>query len=185
MSKIALLYGSTEGQTKKISEKIRESLIEKGHKADLFNLKSNQKQIKLNGYDGAIIGSSVHIGRHQKYVLKYIKKNIELLSRIPTAFFSVNLTAYEDKAESQEKVKGFINDFLSKTNLDPVITTAFPGALKFSQYGFIKRKFMKKITSDVLKKELGEKSSDINMDLELNKDIEFTDWGEVENFTEI
>ncbi|OUJ18653.1 Protoporphyrinogen IX oxidase menaquinone-dependent contains flavodoxin domain [Methanonatronarchaeum thermophilum] len=169
MSKVVLLYGSSEGQTEKIIQNISEKLNEFGHKTDVYDLKNSKIKIDLSGYDGAIVGASIHVGKHQKYVVNYVDRNVERLNQIPTAFFTVNLTAHDKSEEAKQNVDKMIEEFLTLTKLEPEMTKAFPGALKFSRYGFIKRLFMKIISKKLT-------------DGDTSEDIEFTDWVEVDEF---
>ncbi|WGI17003.1 flavodoxin domain-containing protein [Methanonatronarchaeum sp. AMET-Sl] len=170
MSRVLLLYGSSEGQTQKIMNEISKQLKQIGHQTDLFNLKTKENKSDIANYDGAVIGSSIHIGRYQKYVIKYIKDRVDELNKIPTAFFSVNLTAVDKTPKAMDKTTEFIDSFIDKTGLEPRIAVTFPGALKFSEYGFLKKLLMKSLSKNLIK------------DMDSSQDIEFTDWMEVSEF---
>ena len=97
-----------------------------------------------DGYDGVIVGASIHMGKHDKHVVDFVRKNQDTLARLPSAFFSVSLAAHGDTAEAE----GYVDQFEEETGWRPDKVALFGGALLYTQYGFIKRHMMKKIAGD-------------------------------------
>ena len=93
------------------------------------------------GYDGVIIGASIHMGKHDKHVVEFVSKNQDALARLRSAFFSVSLAAHGDTEEAEG------TSISSRSRRGGVRTKValFGGALLYTQYGFIKRHMMKKI----------------------------------------
>jgi menaquinone-dependent protoporphyrinogen oxidase len=52
-------------------------------------------------YDAVVVGASIHMGKHDKHVVKFVQKNRDTLERLPSAFFSVSLAAYGDTHEAR------------------------------------------------------------------------------------
>ena len=75
--KSAIIYSSTDGQTKKICEVIKEYLSNKeDHK--LISI-DNISNVNLENFDNIIIGASIRYGKHNPKILSFVKKNFQLL----------------------------------------------------------------------------------------------------------
>jgi pimeloyl-ACP methyl ester carboxylesterase/menaquinone-dependent protoporphyrinogen IX oxidase len=116
-----------------------------------------------------IVGASIHMGKHERYVSDFVRKHRDVLERLPSAFFSVSLAAYDDREEAQ----GSIERFVQETDWHPAMIGLFGGALLYTQYGFIKRRLMKKIARD--------KGT---LDTDTSHDYVYTDWESVKHFAE-
>ncbi len=93
MSRVLVASGSSEGQTTTIAERIGDVLAEEGHEPTLVHLKHPPADLNVESYDGVIIGASIHAGTHQRYVTAFVREHRAVLNRLPTAFYSVSLTA--------------------------------------------------------------------------------------------
>jgi menaquinone-dependent protoporphyrinogen oxidase len=60
----------------------------------------------LAGRDAVVVGTSIHTGEHEKYVKDFVEQNREALKRIPSAFFSVSMTAAEESAAASGGRRG-------------------------------------------------------------------------------
>ena len=169
MSTVLIAYGTTEGQTAKIADVIADVLREKGHEAEPVDIKSLGDSI-ADGYAAAIIGASIHMGKHDKHVVEFIQKNLDTLSRLPSAFFSVSLAAHGDSEEAE----GYVEQFEQETGWHPDKVALFGGALLYTQYGFFKRHMMKKIAAD----------KPGHLGLDLSRDYVYTEWDAVKRFAE-
>jgi menaquinone-dependent protoporphyrinogen oxidase len=122
------------------------------------------------GYDAVIVGASIHMGKHDKHVVELVQKNLDTLARFPTAFFSVSLAAHGDSTEAE----GYVEQFEQETGWHPEKVALFGGALLYTQYGFIKRRMMKKIA--------GDKPGSLGTDT--SRDYVYTEWDGVKRFAE-
>ena len=75
--KSAIIYSSTDGQTKKICEVIKEYLLNKDENK-LIPI-DNISNVNLENFDNIIIGASIRYGKHNPKILKFVKKNFQLL----------------------------------------------------------------------------------------------------------
>lgn len=173
MARILILYGTTEGQTASISEYIAEVVRDHGNEAETLDIKELPDGFALDGYEAVIGGASIHMGEHEEYVRDFVKKSREALERIPSAFFSVSLTAREHTEEARVQTKEYVEKFTQETGWRPDMVGIFGGALRYTQYGFVKRHFMKKIS-----KVRG------SADTDTSRDYEYTDWNDVRHFAE-
>ncbi|SIR84700.1 menaquinone-dependent protoporphyrinogen oxidase [Haladaptatus litoreus] len=170
MARVLVLYGSTEGQTATIAERTAEVLASAGHDSTLIHGNRVPEEFRLSEYDAVVVGASVHKGHHQKYVEQFVREHAKELNRLPSAFFSVSLTAVEDTDEARMTAENLVTEFLAATGWNPDRTAVVAGALKYSRYGLLTRLLMKYVAR---KKGGGTDTS---------RDYEYTDWDEVERF---
>jgi menaquinone-dependent protoporphyrinogen oxidase len=84
VKKILVAYGSKRGSTAEIAEKIGETLRQKGLQVDVLDAGTVND---LTPYSKIILGSSVYIGRWHKKAVRFLKKNIEVLEKLPVWLF--------------------------------------------------------------------------------------------------
>jgi menaquinone-dependent protoporphyrinogen oxidase len=170
MSSILVIYGTGEGQTAKVATRIAAELGERGHEVSALNVRDRPESFALDGYDAVVVGASIHVGKHQDEVRDFVTDNRDTLSGMPTAFFQVSLSSANE--EKRDEAAGYVESFLTDTGWHPDRIGQFGGALRFSEYGFLKRLMMKRIATDLLAERP-----------ERDGDIEFTDWDAVDAFT--
>ena len=169
MASTLVLYGTSEGQTATIAERMAAVIEAVGHDVAQINAKHPPAGFALGDYEAAVIASSIHMGTHQASIARFVEDNLDALNAMPTAFVSVSLSAAGDE-EGQADAEGMIHEFLDDTGYDPVRTLSVAGALGYSEYNLIKRFVMKRIA----RKEGG--------DTDTSWDHEYTDWDSVEAF---
>ena len=164
MKKI-FIYSSSNGQSLKICKalnKNKESLI-----IDIDMLKT----ANLDNFDQIVIGASVKYGDHNKKVYEFVKKNMVLLEKKKTVFFSVNATARKSE-KNTPKTNPYIIKFLKKTNWTPDHIGVFAGMIDFPNYNFIEKYIIKLIMWIT------------NGPTDTSKTFEFTNWEDVKKFSE-
>ena len=167
MSSFLVLYGTGEGQTANVTDRIVEVLANRGHEATAVNA-AEAGDLNLASYEAILVGASIHVGKHQPAVVEFVENNRDTLAGKPTAFYQVSLSSATE--ESQEKAAGYVEEFVEATDWHPDRIGLFGGALRYSEYGFLKRLMMKQIAKRAMPDE------------DVSEDIEFTDWEEVEAF---
>ena len=169
MTRICIPYGTTEGQTAKIADYIADVIRHNGHEADAVDIQQLRDAVPA-GYDGVIVGASIHMGKHDKHVVEFVQKNLDTLERLPSAFFSVSLAAHGDTEEAE----GYVEQFEQETGWHPDKFALFGGALLYTHYGFVKRRIMKKIAQD----------KPGNLGTDTSRDYVYTEWDAVTRFAE-
>ena len=111
--KSAIIYSSTDGQTKKICEVIKEYLLNKDENK-LIPI-DNISNVNLENFDNIIIGASIRYGKHNPKILKFVKKNFQLLKTKKNAFFSVNVVARKHGKDTPD-TNPYIQKFLKRLN---------------------------------------------------------------------
>jgi len=168
MTKILIAYGTTEGQTARIADHLSALIRSRGLQADALNLKLSQG-VSVDGYDGVLVGGSIHMGKHQEDVVEFVRKNRANMERLPSAFFSVSLAANGDLPNAE----AYVENFVQETGWRPSKVGLFSGALLYRQYGFLKRYMMKRIVRDKP-----------GMSTDTSRDYVYTDWDQVRRFAE-
>ncbi|WP_041652319.1 flavodoxin domain-containing protein [Pseudarthrobacter phenanthrenivorans] len=168
MAVVYIPYGTSEGQSGKIAEFIADVIHAHGHKAQTADIRRAGNFIP-DWFDAVIVGASIHSGRHEEYVTEFVQKNKDILESVPSAFFSVSLSAHGDT----EGAEGYVKKFEEETGWHPAQVGLFGGALLYTQYGFIKRLMMKKIAG-----------SNGSLDTDTSQDYVYTEWDGVKQFTE-
>ncbi|CAN5197521.1 menaquinone-dependent protoporphyrinogen IX dehydrogenase [soil metagenome] len=166
--KLLVLYGTTEGQTRKIAHFIETEAELQGWKATVYNL--TEETVILAGYDAVMVASSIHMGKYQAAVADYAIKNASALNKLPSAFVSVSLTAAGNDEDSWKELHELTDHFLKHCGWIPTETTQVAGALKYTQYDWFKKQLLRMIA----------KSSGGSVDTSI--DHEYTNWEEVKTF---
>lgn len=166
--KILIIYGTTEGQTRKVAQFLRDEAEKLSHHVILAD--ANEIPPLPFAYDVVLIGASIHMGRYQSSVFHYSKTYAETLNKMNSGFFSVNLASVnpDDKAikERDEHTK----NFLDGSGWKPKEIEQIAGALRYTQYDFFKRTIMRMIAKNE------GRSTDVT------EDCEYTDWEKVKEF---
>tara|TARA_B100000676_G_C17554666_1_gene569146 strand:+ start:78 stop:599 length:522 start_codon:yes stop_codon:yes gene_type:complete len=162
-----IIYSTTDGQTKKICETIKDNL-QSGNNFKLISL-DEALNFDLEKCEKIIIGASIRYGRHNKKLLDFIIKNKNILHLKKTAFFSVNVVARKEEKSTPENNPYVIN-FLKKTNWKPNKLSVFAGKVDYPNYNFINKiiiRFIMMITKGPT---------------DINNSYEFTNWENVRKF---
>ena len=172
MKPILVVYGTTEGHTRKIAEFIADRLRAAGRTVDLVDSAAPAAEQIAPIYAGAIVGGSLHQGGHQSSLAHFVKANVAWLATIPTAFFSVSLSIVSQDPEMRAEAKKDADKFLADTGLVPGMVRLVAGALKYTQYDFFKRFIMRSIAKRA------------GGDTDTSHDTEYTDWDDVARFAD-
>jgi len=173
MKPIVVLYATREGQARRIAEHLAAAVHSHNIGTDLVDVAHLPRGFSLDKYCAAIISASVHAGKHDREVVAFAKLHAGRLARIPTAFISVSLSEAgaedvkapeERRAEAALDVRRMIDTFLKDTDWKPTLIQAVAGALRYSQYNFLVRFVMKRI------------SRKAGGDTDTSRDYEYTDW---------
>ncbi len=168
MSRILIAYASSHGQTRAIAQALAARLETGGHTVELCDA-----ALALPGpagFDGVILGSRVQNGRHGAAIERYARVHRLALAALPSAFFSVSMSAAQHGAGPDPN--GYLERFFTLTGWRPACFTAFGGALKYTRYGWLLRRVMRFIARR------GGHATD------LTRDHHYTDWAAVARFGE-
>lgn len=171
MSKILIAYGTSEGQTAKIADHLAEVIRAQGH--DVFPMNIERGAPAPAGYGAVIVGASVHKGKHQRWVVDYVRRNRLALEHLPSAFFSVSLAIQEGTEKGRLEAEGYVETFVKETGWYPEKVGLFAGALVYTKYNLLLRWVMRWIAR-----------SRGGRDLDTGRDYVYTDFAAVQRFAE-
>ena len=145
--KVLIVYTTTEGQTRKISDHIAGQLRDAGHEVSIRHCADWQSDFHIGEFDRVIVAGSVHQRRHQRELEIFVPAHLSELSAKPTLFISVSLSAaYPDgMAEAQ----AYVDEFLAGAKWKPSATLLVAGALRYDEYDY----FMEQIVRHVVLKD--------------------------------
>ena len=118
-----IIYSSTDGQTKRICETIKDHLA-LNDRIKIVSLNEVNK-VNLEKIKKIIIGASIRQGRHNRTVRDFVIKNKHILETKKTAFFSVNVVARKEEKSTPE-TNPYVKKFLAKTKWTKIILTTIP-----------------------------------------------------------
>ena len=167
---VLIVYGTTEGQTRKIAEWTATHVRERGHQVELRESAALISDLDLETLHAFIIAASVHQQYHQDTVTNFVIAHHKLLNARPSAFISVSLSAVlEDGGTEAQR---YVDHFVSITRWQPRMTLLLGGALRFTEYDY----FQEQIVKFIVMKRGGAASTE--------RDHEFTDWNALAGFVE-
>lgn len=169
MSKFLIAYATTHGHTAKIARRIADAIRAAGHAVDMRGDLAESDPSPV-GYDAVIAGASIHAGRHQDEMVRWARGHGASLNMMPSAFFSVSLTAAEDTDEARATTRGYLDEFEEATGWTPRQRTAFAGAVQYREYGFFMRLFMRALMKRARRP------------TDTRRDHVYTDWNAVDEF---
>jgi menaquinone-dependent protoporphyrinogen oxidase len=178
--KTALFFASREGQTRRIAQRIAADLQAAGAAVDLFDLGASPAVV-LSDYASACVASSVHLGRHERAAVAFVKRERAALERMSAVFVSVSLSeagaqdmkrSESERRQSAAEVQQVIDGFVKETGWRPARVFPVAGALAYTRYNVLVRFVMKLIARRT------------GGPTDTTRDHELTDWAAVDRIAE-
>jgi len=171
MSRILVIFGTTEGHTAKVAERLGGQLRLQGHATDVVEA-GDGTTINPDEYDAVIVAASVHAGAYQREVVRWVSAHAAALNRKPTAFASVCLGVLQHDPGVDRDLRAIVEAFFRSTGWRPLATAIVAGALQYTRYNFVKRWVMKRIARKA------------GGDTDTTRDYEYTDWADLQSFAD-
>lgn len=178
---VLVVYATREGHTAAVATHIAERLRAGGHAADVEDAGRLELPLELSPYDAIILAASIHVGRHEPEMIRFIRQNRAALERVPSAFLSVSAAEAtaedlqarpEVRAEAQREVDASIAKLFADTGWHPTRVKAVAGALLWTRYGTIVRFLIRLIAT--------KKGTRIDT----TKDTDYTNYESLDHFVE-
>ena len=171
MANIGVVYATRHGQTAKIAERIAAEIRAHGHMVEVLRCpRRGEPPFKPARFNGIILGSSVHGGRHDQDIERFICAHRQFLQHSPSAFFSVSLSVQGAPPKGPHAALECVEKTIARTSWYPHRIALFAGALPYTRYNWFVRFVMKRI----VKAQGG--------DTDTTRDYEYTDWKAVDAF---
>nr|WP_318384863.1 menaquinone-dependent protoporphyrinogen IX dehydrogenase [uncultured Enterobacter sp.] len=166
--KTLILFSTRDGQTREIASFLASELNELGVYADVVNL-NRAEEIAWASYDRVVIGASIRYGHFHPALDRFVKKHLQALNTLPSAFYSVNLVARKPE-KSSPQTNSYTRKFLIASPWQPDHCAVFAGALRYPRYRWFDRLMIRLI----MKMTQGETDT--------SKEVVYTDWDQVASF---
>jgi menaquinone-dependent protoporphyrinogen oxidase len=181
MKPILVLYATREGHTRLIADYVAAVLLARRLPTTVLCAKDAPDDLRLSDYSAALVAASVHGGRHESELVRFVAHHKAELEQLPTAFVSVSMTeataedahaSMEQRHQAEHDVQEMVERFCKQTGWRPERIKPVAGALMFSKYNVLLRLVMKYIS----KRQGGPTNT--------SHDYDFTDWNALNRFTE-
>lgn len=169
MARILIVYGSFDGQTQRIAERIARVLEAAGYPVTLREAGHPAAAGDIAAHDAVVIGGAVRVGRFPRSLERLVRENAAVIALRPNAFFSVCMAA-RDPVRGADVARGYADKLLRSARWNPQATASFAGALVYTRYNPLTRFVMRLI------------SKANGGDTDTSHDYEYTDWAAVERF---
>ncbi|MEQ4454284.1 menaquinone-dependent protoporphyrinogen IX dehydrogenase [Kosakonia sp. YIM B13605] len=166
--KTLILFSTRDGQTREIASYLASELKELGVYADVVNL-NRTPDIEWDNYERVVIGASIRYGHFHPALASFVKKHLQQLNALPSAFYSVNLVARKPE-KSSPQTNSYTRKFLLSSPWQPDQCAVFAGALRYPHYRWYDRLMIQLI----MKMTGGETDP--------TKEVVYTDWQHVASF---
>ena len=87
---VLISFATTEGQTRKIAERISANLRERGYEAKLYDTAVRRGVPEVGAFDAVIVAASIHEGHHQDSAINFAFAHRDQLVRTPLPTHSRN-----------------------------------------------------------------------------------------------
>jgi menaquinone-dependent protoporphyrinogen oxidase len=172
MKSVLVVYGTTEGQTRKIAKFVADALKQRGVKVELVDSASEAAAQVQPVHSAAIVCGSIHQRRYQASLLRFVKENRDWLTGLPAAFVCVSLAVLLQDGQSAQEQRTIEQAFYRRTGWTPAITHHVAGALRHPEQDHLKRLLMRLIARHQ------------GVDADPSRDREYTDWEDLTRFVD-
>lgn len=161
--RFVLVYGTTEGQTRRIMRFCADRLADRGHSVELLAAR-DAGDLDPSHADAAILGASLHASSFQQDLRDFARTHRDALAARPTLFLAVSLSAAGHDVEDWKGLHTCIAEFIADTGWTPGRVEHVAGSFRFSEYDFFRTWAMRWIASQK------------GVALTPGEDKELTDW---------
>ena len=168
MTRILVVYGTTDGQTARIAETVADAMRAQGAQVNLADAAVSNPA--PDGYTAVVVAASVHAGGYQRPVQRWVRAHTGALRDRATAFVSVCLGVLQHDSAVDRELQVIRDRFLAAAGWKPSVVKVVAGGLPYTKYNWVKRWMMRRI----VRKAGG--------DTDTSRDYEYTDWDDVRRF---
>ncbi len=166
---VVVVYGTIEGQTRKIAHRMAGTVQSAGHDVSVFDA-ADTADVDIAAADALIVAAPVHTGKYPAALSHWLKTNAAAINQVPSAFVSVSLAVASFFAIEHREIETLTSNFLDEVGWKPNEVHQAAGALRYLEHNFFKRLLMRHIA----KRE--------GAPVHTSKNYEFTNWDELAQF---
>lgn len=172
MTHILVIFGTTDGHTRKVADRLGRMFRAYSDAVAVDIEQAGGAFVDAQCYDAVVVCASVHGGRYQRPVLRWVRANAASLKAKRTAFVSVCLGVLQKDAKVDRQLDAVAARFFTATGWQPTRVKKIAGALLYRKYGWIKRWVMRRIVAKA------------GGDIDTSRDYEYTDWVDLQAFAD-
>ena len=141
---VPVFFATSEGQTRRIAKRIASVLHDLGLDSYAIDMAGpDAANVDWACVRGGLVGASIHAGKHQKAAARFVRAHAANLTRVPSAFFSVSLSAASKNAKEVDAAQNLARAFPAACGWTPSRIDSVAGRLAYPEYGFFIRLVMK------------------------------------------
>ena len=143
---VPVFYATTEGQTRRIAERLAERLREQGLDSRSFDVDGDlARTIDWSQVRGAIVGASLHAGQYQATAARFVTCHAARLNGVPSAFIGVSLAAASSDSAEVAAARRLAEGFPTAHGWHAEQVISVAGRLAYTRYNFVIKLIMKRI----------------------------------------
>lgn len=169
--RIALLYSTTEGQTRKVAEYLAGRLRAAGDDVALMHVAELPLDWVPDNSDAYLVAASVHQAKVQPAMEAFLAQHAAALNKRPCALALLSLNAALGD-EADQNPQTYAEALFEATGWLPGHVEHVAGALRYREYNWLMRIVMKRIASKM------------GISTDTARDVEYTDWDALDRFAE-
>ena len=168
--RVLVIYGTSYGQTQKIAVRIAATLERRGCAVELCDAAIQHPALPLEQYTAVVVGCSIIAKGHQPAIERFVRENVGILNRLPSAFYQVSASAGSKDEKGRLAAQRLLEDFTRTHVWMPILSASIAGAINYTRYNFLLRWYMKRA------------SAKHGGTTDTSRDHEYTDWAQVDRF---
>ena len=170
---VPVFYATTEGQTRRIAERLADRLRQQGLDSRAFDVDGDRaRTIEWAHVRGAIVGASLHAQRYQASARRFVQGHAAQLNLVPSAFVGVSLAAASSDRAQVAAARALVEAFPPAHGWHAGQVVSVAGRLAYTRYNFIVKLLMKRIARKQ------------GAPTDTRRDYEFTNWTKVDQLAD-
>jgi menaquinone-dependent protoporphyrinogen oxidase len=158
MKPFLVVYASRSGCTRRLAEGMADRIRTLGHEVQTQDVRTEALPL-LDRYAGVVLAASVHLGHHEREMVKFVRSRRGELDALPTVFFSVSLTEAtvedvhrpdEERLDARRAVSKILEDFVLETGWRAQRAVPIAGALADRGHGLLTRFLLRAVARQTL-----------------------------------
>jgi menaquinone-dependent protoporphyrinogen oxidase len=171
--RVLIVYGTTEGQTRKVATFLADRFLAKSHSVTVVDADKPPAALDAAAYDAIVVAARVHSGRYPASVRRFVRRNRQTLMTKPSAFVSVSMMAARGTAKAPKALARYVARFARKTGWTPRHVHHAAGARFYARQSGFGRWILQRIDSSAFGKSV-----------DVSRDHEWTDWDALAGFAD-
>ncbi len=192
-SRVAVLYATREGQSRRVAERVADKLRSGGATVDVDDVAYAPSDVSLLRYAALILVTSVFMGRHERAMVEFVKDHRRDLVEARSALLTVSqegaqtVGATTQDGARDDDPRATIESFCVETRWRPERIQPVAGELRDSEYAFAVRFETRSIAAGSIaggSMTTGSMATETDDAIDTARDVEYTDWDSLDRFVE-